>query len=270
VTAAGEDSQRIVLTCEGVTLDVGTPDWLAARVLDAMPHGARQGPVVDAPMIRFDVGAADANGATLQLEGDGVLWRGTDEDALLQCLRRELQLAVAVHAPERLFVHAGAVAWQGRAILLPGSSRAGKTSLVAALIAQGCDYYSDEFAIIDASGQLHAYPRPLRVRREVDRGPPEEVEPAALGARVGVRPIPVGMVVVTRFVPGATFVPTHLTTAQVLLQLLDHTVAVRRAPARALDWIGRAIDGVAALGGVRGGAVEAAARIVAEARDLPC
>ena len=40
----------------------------------------------------------------------------------------ELELWVAEHAVDRVFVHAGVVAFEGRALLLPGRSLSGKTT----------------------------------------------------------------------------------------------------------------------------------------------
>lgn len=65
----------------------------------------------------------------------------------------------------RVMIHAGVVTWRGAAIVLPGASGAGKTSLVIELVRLGARYYSDEFAIVDAGGRVFPYARPLCVRR---------------------------------------------------------------------------------------------------------
>jgi predicted ATPase len=44
---------------------------------------------------------------------------------------------VATEAPRRVFVHAGVVGWKGQAILVPGRSYSGKTTLIAALMKAG-------------------------------------------------------------------------------------------------------------------------------------
>ena len=61
-------------------------------------------------------------------------------------------------------VHAGAVLFGNRAVLLPGKSFAGKSSLVAELLRRGATCLSDEYALIDGAGIVHAYPRPLLLR----------------------------------------------------------------------------------------------------------
>ena len=81
-------------------------------------------------------------------------------------LEYDLEVYVAEQARRRVFVHAGAVGWNGRAIILPGQTRSGKTTLVAALVRAGATYYSDEYAVIDTQGRVHPYPRPLMIRTE--------------------------------------------------------------------------------------------------------
>jgi serine kinase of HPr protein (carbohydrate metabolism regulator) len=70
-----------------------------------------------------------------------------------------VEFDIAVRARSALFVHAGVVAWRGRAVLIPGASNAGKSTLVAELVRRGATYYSDEYAAIDAAGRVHPYAR---------------------------------------------------------------------------------------------------------------
>jgi hypothetical protein len=76
----------------------------------------------------------------------------------------QLESYVAVNARDVIFVHAGVVARDDRAILFPGSSFSGKSTLVEAMVGQGAVYYSDEFALIDAEGLVHPYARELQLR----------------------------------------------------------------------------------------------------------
>ena len=80
---------------------------------------------------------------------------------LLQTLTDE----TLVRSPTGLLaVHAGVVAWNGCVVLLPGASHAGKTTLVTELLKRGAVYYSDEYALLNAEGRVHAYPRALMLR----------------------------------------------------------------------------------------------------------
>ena len=71
---------------------------------------------------------------------------------------------MAEFARRRVFLHAGAVAWNGLGIVIPGGTMSGKTSLVRELLQAGALYYSDEYAVLDDLGRLHPYPQPLGVR----------------------------------------------------------------------------------------------------------
>ena len=115
-------------------------------------------------------------------------------------LEGELQRFIAANARDRVFIHAGVVEWQGRAIVLPGRSFAGKSTLVKALLAAGARYYSDEYAILDRKGRVHPYPRRLSIRRDgVVRDRPAAAD---LGRDTGSGPIPVGLVAFTEYRPG--------------------------------------------------------------------
>jgi hypothetical protein len=127
-----------------------------------------------------------------------------------------VQLMAAYLAEGYLFVHAGVVGWQGRAIVIPGRSFTGKTSLVTALVRAGATYYSDEYAIFDPQGRVHPYPRPLSIREEAGRKPrlyPVET----LGGQAGQTPLPVGLVVVTEYQAGARWQPRTLSPSRALL-----------------------------------------------------
>lgn len=180
----------------------------------------------------------------------------------LETLESRLRFYVAEHARRRVFVHAGVVGWRGRAVVLPGRSMAGKSSLVAELVRAGAAYYSDEFAVLDARGRVHPFAKPISLRAEGEtRQHHFAVE--ELGGSAGKRALPVGLVVVTEYRPGARFRPRRLTRGRGALALLEHVVAARREPARALDALRSVVAGAPVLRGARGEAREAARQILA-------
>lgn len=198
---------------------------------------------------------AEDRSANLLFAGATRLARTMDGDGLFDALESSLKLAVAEHARGRLFVHAGVVGWRGRAIVIPGRSLSGKSTLVLALARAGATYYSDEYAVFDARGRVHPYPRPLSLRegpdRRAGRFPVEE-----LGGALGRRPLPVGLVVVTRYRPGARWRPRRLSTAHAMLALFANTVTARSRPEVALRTLQRALTGATALQGERAEAGE--------------
>ncbi len=187
--------------------------------------------------------------------------RTTCLDEVLAILESELALYVAERARRRIFVHAGVVGWKDKAILIPGSTMSGKTSLVAALLRAGATYYSDEYAVLDERGRVHAFPRPLSIREK--QGAPSTKRPAAeLGAPTGTKPIPVGLVAVTHYKEGARFRPRRQTEGRAVLELLAHTVPARREPQRAFATLSRAVSGVPVLKGARGEADRVAIALI--------
>lgn len=148
---------------------------------------------------------------------------------LLENFDSQLRFAVASYSRANVFIHAGVVAWKGKAAIFPGRSHAGKTHLTAALIAAGADYVSDEHAILDRDGMLHPWPKSLSVRDGVTKRQ-RDVPPSEFGARVAEAPMPVALILAARFVPLAHWNPLPLSSTEGALELMNNAVAARRYP----------------------------------------
>ncbi|MBV9278706.1 MAG: hypothetical protein JOZ41_01365 [Chloroflexi bacterium] len=182
---------------------------------------------------------------------------------LLDLLELNLQLYVAEMASDWVFVHAGVVGWRGQAILIPGRSYSGKTTLVAELVRAGATYYSDEYAVLDRSGQVHPFARPLAIRGDVDsRAENHPVE--MMGGRTGSEPLPAGLVIVSTYREGIRWRPRRITAGQGILHLLDNSVPARRRPETVLAALHAAVAGAVVLKGSRGEARETAPRVLAK------
>lgn len=189
--------------------------------------------------------------------------RSLDVEKVLQLFESDLQLYIAERARGRVFIHAGAVGWQGRAILIPGRSLSGKSTLVAELVKAGATYYSDEYAVLDARGRVHPYPRWLGFRHDGDASS-QRVPVEWLGGVMGSRPLPVGLVVVTTYKQSARWRPRRLSAGKGALELLDNTVSIQRKPEAALPVLSRVASEAAILKGARGEAKEAAELILSK------
>ncbi len=187
--------------------------------------------------------------------------RRVSVQAALRAFEANVQIYVAEMSPERVFVHAGVVGWRGRAILLPGRSFCGKTTLVAALVRAGAEYYSDEYAAIDSAGGVHAYPRLLSVREEGGPGV-QKYSVEALGGRAGSDPIPVGLIVMSRYKPGSEWRPDRLSPGRGILALLANTVPARRTPEVVMPALYRVVSEAAAIRSDRGEACSVVAPIL--------
>jgi len=186
--------------------------------------------------------------------------RGRNIRDILEAFESDLQLYVAESARNRIFVHAGVVARSNKAIIMPGQSFSGKTTLVAELVRAGATFYSDEYAVFDQKGLVHPYPKPLAIRDP--SGSQRKCPPESLGGSCGRRPIPIGAVVISSFKAGARWRPRNASLGQGILGLLANTVAARRKPEISLDAFERSLDQALVLIGPRGEARAAAASIL--------
>lgn len=254
----------IAFESHGARIGIRANDPAIFDTLPALlPPGAKpaDSPIVE-DLFSLIVGR-DQPGARLPLRyfhllywGSGRLSRTLDLDDALGALRSSLHFAVALRAQPYLFVHAGVVGWRGRAIVLPGRSASGKSTLVAALVRAGATYYSDEYAVFDEQGRVHPYPKPLTLRGANGSGIlPED---AAFSAPGESEPLPVGLVVVTSYRSEARWRPRILSPGQAALALFDNTVAARARPDVALATFKHALGDAIALQSRRG---EAAALV---------
>ena len=175
-------------------------------------------------------------------------------------LEFDIKLYVVEGAPTYVFVHAGVVGWQGRAILIPGQSYSGKSTLVAALCHAGATYYSDEYALLDVQGRVHPYPRALRLRPDV-KGVPV-LHGQHLTHLTGHEPLRVGLVVLTEYEPGAGWQPRTLSPGQGLLKLLANTMSAQRRPQVVLATLQQVFGPAQIVQSVRGEAGEIAEHLL--------
>src|ERR1700749_911879 len=125
---------------------------VSGSVLERLPPGWRlaASPRVER-LYSLIAGGGDAGRGVrrfyLLYAGAELIARALDAQAVFERLESDLQLYVAERAPRRVFVHAGVVGWKGRAVVIPGRSLSGKTTLVVELVRAGAEYYSDEDAV---------------------------------------------------------------------------------------------------------------------------
>jgi len=194
----------------------------------------------------------------LETDGAGMYQFGRDGEIFaaglhlryaLEALQRQLRMLVALEAPRHVFVHAGVVAHQGKAIVVPGTSFAGKTTLVAALVRAGALYLSDEFAPLDEHGLVHPFPTALGLRDEVSVQVEHDVR--TLGGEIAEEALPVGCVVVTHYRRTASWTPRRLSAGEAAIALLGHTVPAQTRSEEAIRFIARAVEHATALEGDR-------------------
>jgi hypothetical protein len=153
---------------------------------------------------------------------------------VLSAAASHVEDTVAEHSREFVFIHAGVISWHGEAILFPGRSRTGKSTLIRELLDGGAVYYSDEFAVVDSEGLIHPFARPLSLRLPSGR---ISLHPNQIGAEIGSRAIPPAGVIFTHYVANGGWQPVFLPQGRVFLELIRNTVAIRSSPARCIQYV---------------------------------
>jgi hypothetical protein len=186
-------------------------------------------------------------------------------------IESELGLFAAERIDRLVAVHSALVIVDGRAIVLPGRSFAGKTTLGVALAAAGAVLASDEYTLVDPTdGLVIGWPRPARIR--VGDGDSRR-EPVA----AAIDPTPVALVALLRYDAAvsaedagedAAEDPVRLTPisrADAVVSILDETVCARSRPDEALD-AAIHLSAAEVVSGTRGEAEQAAAWLLERVR----
>lgn len=200
----------------------------------------------------------------LLYQGGARLLRTLNAGDILDALDTDVRLYVAERSTSCLSIHAGVVGWKGHAIVIPGRSMSGKTTMVKAFLDQGATYYSDDCAFVDDRGFAHPYATPLSMRDE-STARPRRVPPEQLGAVTGVEPLPVSLVVLTSYRRGAAWRPQPLSPGQAVIALVRHSASVRGHPQLALARLHQMVVNARVLNGVHGDASEVCRQLIAEA-----
>jgi hypothetical protein len=245
----------------GLRLGVRTNDaTIVERLEKAMPPGWRraESPFADI-LYSLRVGAAPEGRVRnyhLLYFGMERLARTMDLDFALNVFEEHLQPRIALLASKFVFVHAGVVGWRGQAIVIPGYSRAGKSTLVAELLKLGATYASDEYAVLDGEGNVHPFARPLSLRQS--EGPPLRPEATSLGARSETTPLPIGLIAFARYREGDAWKPRPLSAAHAAWEMMNCTFSARLQPENAVHAAERAVARAVRQKGFRGEASETA------------
>lgn len=145
--------------------------------------------------------------------------------SVLQEVITDLQVMVARKIKDRVFIHAAVVALDGKAIILPGKSGVGKSTIASALIRSGAHYLSDEFALIDPLGMVHPYARNLAIKSP-DFGV-KRLSPEALGGVTFQGAAAPAAIVFSHYNPKGDNVLKTLSRSELILTILPHCLGIR-------------------------------------------
>jgi hypothetical protein len=229
-----------------IEVSVDAPDLLAA-VEAVLPPRTAPGHDPSASSARFVLRRTDRGLCELARDG-GPVGRPAEPEVAVRMLEEGLAAAVAGNATEWTFVSAGVVVAGGRALVLPGGSISGRTTLVKTLVRAGAERYSDRFAVLDPDGWVHPY------RGEADRGEPDRSR--------------IGLIATAPYVPGASWAPEPGSASHGALALLAENVSPHD-PAQLLAVFAAAASGAVALRGERGEADETAPLLLSALAAAP-
>jgi hypothetical protein len=255
---------RLLFESYGVTVAIEATDGDLLKEAESTAHKALVNRLTiienGSPDHIFSIGR-DPDGTFRLLKNGEELSYDTSLSRFFKFFNSMLRIAVAEHAEERVFVHAGVVGWKGRAIIIPAYSFRGKTTLVAELVKNGAQYYSDEYAVLDVDGRVHPFERSLSVRDENYAHTDVPIE--GLGGDVGSEPIPVGLVVITEFEAGATWNPEKLTLGRGIMEVIPHTISRNFNTVLSLKVLNTALSDAIILKSSRGDALGFAPELLA-------
>jgi hypothetical protein len=150
------------LCCGEACVEVRTPE---ARLCAALAH-------LFAPFVTSHDAPSGSTGHTLTATVD-------DDEYTASSLGTavfEVEHAIAeklFHRSDRLLLHSGAVADDGRTVFILGPSGSGKTTTTLELVRRGYRFLADEYTALDATGTiLYPIPRGLVIKESVLPLPP--------------------------------------------------------------------------------------------------
>jgi len=178
----------------------------------------------------FDLEESASGRLKMLQDGDRLTSGGRSRRKFFKFFDSMVRIAIGERAPDYVFIHAGVVGWRGKAILLPADSYQGKLTLVSELVRQGAEYYSDEYAVVDRKGLVHAFPRPINMRSNDGLHRTFELDMNDLKGTVGIHPLPVGLVLFTGYKPNGLWSPKKLTPGDGVMQMIPFTLSITHRP----------------------------------------
>ncbi|MBX3285234.1 MAG: hypothetical protein KF703_07820 [Actinobacteria bacterium] len=248
----------------GIGVRVADADHLPP-LLAHLPHGSILDPTGNVDRLYSALLREDRGAPAFHLYAGGRrIARHAELERVSRAFAAGARHLVAMRAQRRIFIHAGVVGWHGRAVVVPGRSMTGKTSLVAELVRAGADYYSDEYAVLDEDGSVHPFAKPLSIRTPAGR-PQHLIEVEAIGGRAGTAPLRIGAVLSTRYVPGAAWRPEVGSPGAAALALFDNAIPARSRFREVTEAVTAGLDDeVRTWQGIRGDAAPVARWVLAQ------
>ncbi len=205
------------------------------------------------------VSAADGSSLEFYMNGEK-LFDSPSPELFFNMVESRIRMTIAGFAVGKVFLHAGVVGWKGKAIIIPARSFSGKTTLVAELVKKGADYYSDEYAVLDAEGNVEPFPKWLSMRGIIDDFTQLDCPVESFGGVAAVETIPAGLVLIARYRKGRPipqrWQPKKLSQGMGVMEILPHAIPILNKPKFVLEVLNKLTNRATIVRTVRGEAAE--------------
>jgi len=237
---------RIAVESFGVTVQIHCPrrdilEEVERRIGNIIPDGFYRKIPARTAVHKFSIRQSRSFPYVL-FKGKTKITHGDDRENFLKYLDWQIRVTIAEYAVGRVFLHAGVVGWKGKAIIIPGKSFQGKTTLVKELTKLGAEYYSDEYAVLDEEGFVHPFPKALSVRKVTGDFRQTDYPVEYFGGVKGFDPLPVGLVLITEYEKGARWKPSIMSDGAGVMEMLSHTIPIRYNPKFSLKVLNKAAN----------------------------
>jgi hypothetical protein len=200
---------------------------------------------------------ADAPEWTIEVDGEEYITSSRRDDLLSSMLTKLNALVVDYWSGA--VCHAGSVARDGLAVLLPADPGSGKTTLTCGLVRAGFEYVTDEgVAFVPGTTRIEPYPKPLSLDRgswplfpELEPNPPFltpdderlqwQVAPNDIRPDAASGPCDARFVVFPRYVEGADTLLTPMSRAEALIELAKNTFCFNEQSRERLDQLAEVV-----------------------------
>ncbi len=260
LTAIGENSgstartDKFGLECYGAKINVTTDErQLRAKLREYLPFVKQEEYFENISDTVFFTGSREEGEKGMYFNGEPAMHIEEISDKLFEAAADKiLMIMAAVSLPSKIYLHAGAVVWRELGILIPGTSCAGKTTLVKEFIKAGADYYSDDCIILDERCNMLPFPRALSIRTEKGK---VYRDANYFGAKNGIEKKRVDLILFSQYRENAVWKPRKLSRGESVLKLMDnfyYRSSVGAAPSEIFGTMANLTERAASFGGERG------------------
>jgi hypothetical protein len=184
-------------------------------------------------------------------ENGDLLGGSINETQVRHRLARRMDYHLGAYARDCAFLHAGIVCHKGRAILLPGLSHAGKSTLTAALVRIGAQYVSDDIAVIDRAGRAYFLSRAINLREDVAEA--LDLPSSAHMEHLHEGTLPVGAIMLLNYRKNEAVLDMHpLSKGETILRLISNSMNGRHQPETVIRCCAAAVSHAICYEGLRG------------------